>query len=81
MILQQQEKPFDDIPDIEADEEKLTLLGSVYTLMVEFDGRQLLDREDNAEKVDGIEPTADREPLYEYRLCHSCHCKDCCAFY
>ena len=71
MILQQQEKPFDDIPDIEADEEKLTLLGSVYTLMVEFDGRQLLDGEDNAEKVDGIEPTADREPLYEYRLCHN----------
>lgn len=62
-VFDEQEEPFEHIPQIEADEEQFTLLGGVDALVVEFRGIELLHGEDDAEEVDGIEAAPERETL------------------
>ena len=76
-VFDEQEEPFEHIPQIEADIEKLALLRSVDALVVEFRGIELLHGEDDAKEVDGIETAHEREMLdvdyflhlYELSVC------------
>jgi hypothetical protein len=76
-VFDEQEEPFEHIPQIEADVEQLPLLGGVDALVVEFRGIELLHGEDDAKEVDGIEATHEREMLdvdyfrhlYELSVC------------
>ena len=63
VVFDEQEEPFEHIPQIEADVEQFTLLGGVDALVVEFRGIELLHGEDNAEEIDGIEAAHERETL------------------
>lgn len=66
-VFDEQEEPFEHIPQIEADVEQLTLLGGVDALVVEFRGIELLHGEDDAKEVDGIKATHEREtPNVDY---------------
>ncbi len=76
-VFDEQEEPFEHIPQIEADVEQLTLLGGVDALVVEFRGIELLHGEDDAEEVDGIKAAHEWETLdvdylghlYELSVC------------
>ncbi len=66
-VFDEQEEPFEHIPQIEADVEQFTLLGGVDALVVEFRGIELLHGEDDAKEVDGIETAHEREtPNVDY---------------
>ena len=60
-VSDEQIEPFNEIPEIKADVEQLPLLGCVDALMVQLHGIEFLHGEDDAEKVDGIEATHERE--------------------
>ena len=62
-VFGEQEEPFEHIPQIEADVEQFTLLGSVDALVVELHGIEFLYGEDDAKEVDGIEAAHERETL------------------
>ena len=67
VVFGEQEEPFENIPQIEADVEQLPLLGGVDALVVELHGIELLHGEDDAEEVDGIEATHERKtPNVDY---------------
>ena len=76
-VFDEQEEPFEHIPQIEADVEQLPLLGGVDALVVEFRDIELLHGEDDAKEVDGIETAHERETLdmdyfrhlYELSVC------------
>jgi len=62
-VFGEQKEPFEHIPQIEADIEQLTLLGSVDALVVELHGIELLHGEDDAKEVDGIETAHEGQTL------------------
>lgn len=68
-IFYQQTEPFKEVPKIETNVKQFPLLGCVYALMVQLYGTEFLNREDNAENVDGIETALYRETLYIDHLC------------
>ena len=66
-VFDEQEEPFEHIPQIEADVEQFTLLGGVDALVVEFRGIELLHGEDDAKEINGIEAAHEREtPNVDY---------------
>ena len=62
-VFGEQEEPFEHIPQIEADVEQFTLLGGVDALVVELRGIELLNGEDDAKEINGIESAHERETL------------------
>lgn len=48
MVFQEQAKPLNDVPQIEADEQEFALLCRVYALMVKLHRRQPLHRKDDS---------------------------------
>ena len=66
-VFGEQEEPFEHIPQIEADVEQFTLLGGVDALVVEFRGIEILNGEDDAKEINGIEAAHEREtPNVDY---------------
>lgn len=76
-VFDEQEEPFEHIPQIEADVEQLPLLGGVDALVVEFRGIELLHGEDDAEEVDGIEAAHDGQTLDVDYFRHLCGLSVC----
>ena len=66
-VFGEQEEPLEHIPQIEADVEQFTLLGGVDALVVEFRGIEILNGEDDAKEINGIEAAHEREtPNVDY---------------
>lgn len=61
-VLDEQDEPFDEIPDEEGQVEQFALLDGVYALVVEFLPGQQTTREDEAAQADGKEVLAKQNP-------------------